>query len=132
MFERMNHQFILPVIPAFLALFSCLAMAETSPAQTGVEGVITMSPTHGGPIKQGEPDSKPMPNTAFVVRQGDQTIASFETDAQGRFKIPLAPGHYEIVPKDQTRKFPRIGPFPVDVAAGEMKTVRWDCDSGLR
>lgn len=125
------------MIPAFLSLFSCLASAEPSPttspkAETGLAGVITIGPIHGGPSNRGEPDSKPLSNTAFVVRQEDRTVAEFRTDEQGRFRVLLAPGHYNLGAKDQTNRFGAHGPYPVEVIAGEMKQIHWDCDSGLR
>ena len=133
----MNRFYALPLIPLFLALFSCVVSAETSPtpspkSETGLEGVITISPTHGGPIRQGEPESKPLPRTAFIVKQGDRIVATFETDEAGRFRIPLAPGNYNVLAADQKQKFGNYGPFPVEVTAGKMTQARWDCDSGLR
>ena len=133
----MNRLYALPMLPVFFALLSCVASAEPSPtpslkSETGLEGVITTSPIHGGPIKQGEPESKPLPHMAFVVKQDDRTVAEFETDEQGRFRIPLAPGHYNVAAKDQRHKFGNYGPFPVEVTAGKMTQAHWDCDSGLR
>lgn len=133
----MSRLYVLPLIPVFFALFTCVASADASPtpsprSETGLEGVITISPTHGGPMRQGEPESKPLPHKAFVVKQDDRTVAEFETDEQGRFRISLAPGHYSVAAKDQTQKFNRCGPFPVEVTAGKVTQARWDCDSGLR
>ncbi len=68
----------------------------------------------------------------FVVKQDDRTVAKFETDDQGRFQIPLAPGHYTVAAADPKLKFGNYGPFPVEVTAGKMTKAQWDCDSGLR
>lgn len=125
----------LPLIPFCLALCACVVAADTSPApkpKTGIEGVITISPTHGGPIRQGEPDSKPLPATAFVVEKDGKEVASFETDGAGRFSVSLPPGKYQVLGRDQKHKFGGRGPFSVEVLADKMTTVRWDCDSGLR
>jgi hypothetical protein len=54
-----------------------------------LEGSISLHGISGGPVKQGVPDSKPLANTTFVVKQGDLTITSFTTDDQGRFRISL-------------------------------------------
>ena len=91
-----------------------------------------MGPIHGGPSRQGEPDSKPLANTEFVVVKENSTVASFKTDDQGRFKISLPSGHYTISRKDYKAKIGGYGPFEVDVAAGQIKTVHWSCDSGIR
>ena len=60
----------------FLALFSCVLLAETPSTPkaepgTGLEGVIMAGPIQGGPTRQGVPDSRPLPNTEFVVTKGE-------------------------------------------------------------
>ena len=119
------------VILVLLVVFSCFAMAETQP-ETGLEGVISISPIHGGPARIGVPNSRPLANTAFVVKKGDDTVASFTTDDQGRFKISLPPGHYSMSMKEGTRGIGRHGSFEADVTAGQIKQVQWTCDSGMR
>ncbi len=112
-----------------------LAGAQSSPppvSGTGIEGLILISPIQGGPTRQGAPDSKPLPKTAFVVQQGARSVASFETDEQGRFRVLLPPGHYTISKKDGKSGVGSFGPFEVDVTAGQMKSVQWNCDSGIR
>jgi len=133
----MNRLYVVLMIPVCVALLSCVVFAEppSSPSpksETGLEGVITTSPTHGGPIKEGEPESKPLPNMAFVVKEGDRTVATFETDEQGHFRVALPAGHYNVVAADERHKFGNYGPFPVEVVAGKMTQANWDCDSGLR
>ncbi len=135
----MTHHHALPFIPVVLAVLACLASAETSPSPspspspgTGLEGVITLSPTHGGPIRQGEPESKPMAKGEFVVRDGDRIVASFVTDEEGRFHVALPPGKYSVGAKEPRHKFGGYGPFPAEITAGKMTQVHWDCDTGLR
>lgn len=133
----MRNLHALALLLIFLSVSVCLVVAETSPspgssAGTGIEGVITISPIQGGPIRQGVPDSKPLPNMAFVVRKGTEDVAAFETDAQGRFHVALPPGKYQVLARDQKHKFGGWGPFPVEVAAGKMTQKNFDCDSGLR
>lgn len=94
--------------------------------------MITISPTHGGPIRQGEDSSRPMPNENFVVRKGTEEVARFTTDAEGRFQVALAPGDYVVLARDQQHKFGGWGPFPVKVEAGKMTKKNFDCDSGMR
>ena len=130
---------ICPVIISVvsLVLFSCVVFAESpSPPkqdpETGVEGVISVSPIHGGPSRQGVSDSRPLANAEFLVAKEHSTVTSFQTDDQGRFKISLLPGHYTISKKDWTAHLGSYGPFEVDVVAGQMKRVQWDCDTGIR
>jgi len=103
-----------------------------SGSETGIEGVITISPTKAGPVRADAPSSQPLANTAFVVENQKDEVASFATDEQGRFRLPLAPGHYKVSLKGRTTSIGRYGPFEVDVVAGKMTKVQWQCDSGLR
>jgi len=100
--------------------------------ETGIEGVIIVSPAHGGAVRVGEQSSKPLANVPFVVANDKGTIAEFTTDEQGRFKIRLSPGHYTVVRKGAQKGIGRFGPFIVDVSAGQITKVEWRCDSGMR
>jgi Prealbumin-like fold domain len=127
----------LRIIPALLVLFSCFSSAETQPAPapetgTGLEGVITVSPIRGGPSRAGLPDSGPLANVAFVVENESGTVASFTTDDQGQFRISLAPGRYTVSRKGGKGGIGKFGPFEVDVVAGKMTSVQWNCDTGIR
>ena len=134
----MRNLHALALLPLFLSFLCCVASAESptpSPkasAGTGIEGVITRSPIHGGPIHQGEDSSAPMPNTVFIVRQGTAEVARFTTDADGKFRVALPPGKYEVLVGDQKRKFGGWGPFPVEVVSGKMTRKNFDCDTGMR
>lgn len=99
--------------------------------ETGVDGIISISPARPGPLHQGEVAEAPVPNMTFVVKKGTEKVTTFTTDAKGHFHIILLPGHYTV-----TREAPQAGighwQFEVDVAAGQMATVRWTADSGMR
>jgi hypothetical protein len=119
-----------------LGLVSRLILAEASPKpktapDTGIEGVISVGPVRGGPSRQGVPDSAPLANTTFIVKSENGTVTSFETDGQGRFRIPLPSGHYIVSKKDWRAGIGNYS-FEVDVVAGHMKTVQWSCDTGIR
>lgn len=102
-----------------------------SGSETGIEGVITIDPTRPGPVRVDAPSS-PLGNTAFVVESQKGEITSFTTDDHGRFRMPLAAGHYKVSLKGKARGVGRFGPFEVDVVAGQMTQVQWRCDSGIR
>jgi hypothetical protein len=113
-------------------LFPIIAMAETSPsANTGIEGVIFVSPSHGGPIRLGVPNTAPVANVAFVVQKGDQTVTSFTTDGEGRFQVCLPPGHYTVSRSNSSGRIGRWR-FEADVVAGQVAKVQWTADSGMR
>ena len=106
--------------------------AQTSPIATGIEGIISIGPTHGGPIRAGESASAPLANFDFVVASAVGEVAAFTTDGAGHFRIPLAPGRYSIKAKKPKGRFPRCGPFEVEVTAEGFNKVTWECDTGMR
>ena len=120
-----------------LLFMSCFSAAQTQPTTTpesgtGIEGVITVSPIHGGPSRIGIPDSKPLTNAPFIVENEKGAVASFVTDDQGHFRISLPPGHYTVSMKNRKGGIGRYGPFDVDVVAGQVTKVEWHCDTGMR
>jgi hypothetical protein len=116
-----------------VVLAVCASSGQTpSAGESGIEGIITISPSQPGPTRIDAPGSKPLANTAFVVKNQKGEVTSFITDDQGQFRIPLAPGHYNISIKGRKSTIGRFGPFEVDVASGKMTKVQWECDSGIR
>src|SRR6266446_5724255 len=101
-----------------------------SESATGLEGVITISPIQPGPTREGVPSSAPLANATFEVANEKGMLISFTTDAQGHFQISLVPGHYTISQRGKTG-IRRCGPYDVDVTAGKMATVEWECDTGM-
>lgn len=133
----MRKLYSLSIFVGLLTLFSRFVLAEipSTPKpepETGLEGVIWVGPIQGGPSRQGVPDSRPLANIEFLVEKENSTVASFKTDDQGRFRISLASGHYTISRKDGKAAVGSYGPFEVDVAAGQIKRVQWNCDTGIR
>ena len=126
----------LPKVSAVLVLFAM--SAAFSPSQfygvpeSGIEGVITISPARPGPIRAHEPASVPLANTTFIAENNDGEVASFTTDNHGQFRVSLPPGHYKVSLKARKSTIGRFGPFEVDVGSGKMTKVQWECDSGIR
>jgi carboxypeptidase family protein len=125
---------IFQMILGFLVMAVGVSTGQTpSGAETGIEGVITFSPTQPGPIRVGAPGSKPLPNATFVAEnEKGAEVASFTTDEQGQFRVPLPPGHYTVFKKGKKGGPGHYGPFDVDVVAGQMTKVQWECDTGIR
>ncbi len=107
------------------------ALSEAEP-KSGVEGTLTMSPAQPGPTREGVPDSAPYSDATLVVEGQGKVVCTLKTDAQGKFRIPLAAGHYKVSVKGHKRGIGGCGPFELEVVAGEMKQVQWECDTGLR
>jgi hypothetical protein len=69
----------------------------------------------------------------MVMREGEKAATvSFTTDEGGRFRVSLPPGRYHVVAEGPRRRIGHFGPFEVEVVAGKMTKVNWECDSGMR
>jgi hypothetical protein len=111
----------------------CASTGQTlSAEESGIEGVIAISPANPGPIRADAAASMPLANATFAVEKNNREVTSFTTDDQGRFRISLPPGHYKISMKGKKSSIGRFGPFETDVAPGKMTNVKWECDSGIR
>lgn len=109
-----------------------MAQTPAGTGETGFEGQILSSPTHGGPIRRDSPDSAPLPEMEFIVRRGEETVATFKTDRDGKFRVSVPPGHYTVSRANWSGRIGRYGPFAVDVTAGQFSKVQWVCDTGMR
>ena len=116
-----------------IAMAVCAAAGQTpSAGESGIEGVITISPANPGPIRADALGSVPLANATFVVEKNNGEVTSFITDDKGRFRVSLPPGHYKISLKGRKTTIGRFGPFEADVVSGKMTKVQWECDSGIR
>jgi hypothetical protein len=123
----------IPVTLTFCIMCAGVSSGQTqSASESGIEGVISISPTKAGPIRADSPSSRPLANTAFVVENQTGNAASFTTDENGHFRMPLPPGHYKVSLKERRSSIGRYGPFEIDVVAGQITKVEWQCDSGIR
>src|SRR3954452_1893837 len=97
----MTHRFWRVVAAALITVFPVLAMAETpTPGASGIEGIISVSPSRPGPIRKDQPSAAPARNVEFVVRKEEARVTSFTTDAEGRFRIAIPAGHYTVLRED--------------------------------
>jgi hypothetical protein len=132
----MNGKQIVVTVLMVPGLFSFFAAAEPASnggsSGSGIEGVISISPAMPGPAREGMPESQPLANVTWVVQNEKGMVASFTTNAEGRFHVSLPPGHYTVSRNQQVGRIGHFGPFTVDVSAGKMTSVEWKCDSGMR
>ncbi len=117
---------------ASLSLAAC-GLRPSAPANTGVEGVMTIGPTC--PVQRID---QPCPDRPFAgevsVRDGSGSeVADVHADAAGHFRVDLAPGTYQLVPVSPHPGVPPSGkPQSVIVVAGAYTHVTLQYDSGIR
>jgi hypothetical protein len=114
-----------------MAVFTSAGQTRSG-GESGIEGIITISPSRPGPARVDAPGSVPLANATFVVENKDGEVASFTTDDKGHFRTALPPGHYKVSLSGRKTSIGRFGPFEADVALGKMTNVQWECDSGIR
>jgi hypothetical protein len=114
-----------------MAVYVCTGQTP-SVGESGIEGVITITPANPGPTRIGAAASVPLARSTFAVEKDNSEVTSFNTDDQGRFRVSLPPGHYKIFLKGRKSSIGHFGPFETDVAPGKMTNVQWECDSGIR
>jgi hypothetical protein len=115
-----------------LIVMAVCASAGQSGGESGIEGIITISPARPGPVRVDEAGSVPLAKATFAVEDKDGEVASFTTDDKGHFRSALPPGHYKVSLTGRKSSIGRFGPFEADVVQGKMTNVQWNCDSGIR
>ena len=114
-----------------ILLATCSMQQPTTPTDSGVEGQVLIGPLC--PVVQvgQECPDQPYQATLTVNNSNGDEIAQVQTDEEGRFKIPLAPGEYILHPES-----PNAMPFAADqaftVEAGKFTQIKVQYDSGIR
>ncbi len=110
----------------------CVSTGQTpSGGESGIDGIITINPAKPGPTRIGA-GSAPLANVTFAIETDSREVGSFTTNDKGHFRMALPPGHYKVSLKGRKTSIGHFGPFEVDVVAGKMTNVQWECDSGMR
>ena len=123
----MKLQFITGVLILLLATCS----AEPASTTSGVEGQVFIGPAC--PVVQvgQECPDQPYQATLTVNNSNGREIVKVQTDAQGRFKIPLEPGEYILHPES-----PNVMPYASEqtftVVSGKFTQITVNYDSGIR
>jgi hypothetical protein len=78
------------------------------------------------------PDS-PLEADLEVQNASGRVVARSRSDAQGAYRIPLAPGDYTLVPLSPGEAgLPFASPLPLVITTGHWKKLDISYDSGIR
>lgn len=114
----------------FLLLTACTSVNPT-PTDSGVEGQVLIGPMC--PVVQvgQECPDQPYQATLTVNSPTGERIVQVQTESDGTFKIPLAPGEYILHPESPNRMpFAQEQPFTVETGRFTPLIVQYD--SGIR
>lgn len=117
-----------------LTLASCAPAAEGRRPASGVAGRVLLGPQC--PVEQvGSPcPDKPVAAEVQVFEPGsDEVVTSRDSGEDGRFRIDLEPGSYELLPVvSDAGGLPYGKRVQVTVESGEYARVTLSLDSGIR
>ncbi len=111
---------------------ACVPMPAPAATDSGIYGQVTVGPTC--PVQQVNnpcPD-KPYQATLTVLTTTDHSkVIQFQTDANGNFRVALAPGEYILHP-ESPNFLPRGRDQNFTVSPHEFVQVNVSYDSGIR
>lgn len=120
-----------------IATLSCLMAIganayAASATLSGVKGRITLSPTCGGPPREGEDCQAPYAQVEIrLLNEAGSVIGQTRTSSQGLFQMAAAAGRYQlqVMPAEKITRCPLVA---VQISADSWASVTLDCDSGMR
>lgn len=124
---------IILLAPFVLLTAACGALSTPTPTDSGITGQALVGPVCPVMIEGQDCSDQPYQATITVNNLDGREIARFQTDEQGNFNVPLAPGEYVLHPETPNKQ-----PFPFGekqrftVLPGEYTRLIVLYDSGIR
>jgi hypothetical protein len=118
---------------AILVLSLLAACAPKAPADTGIQGRVTVGPMCPV-VRPGQdcPD-QPYQTVLTVLTESGSVVMRFRTDEDGRFRALLAPGAYVMHPETPEGAFlPHAPEQTFTVTEGQFTEINVVYDSGIR
>ena len=121
------------LIPFVVFMVACGLFAKPIFSDSGIAGKALIGPMCPVMIEGQECPDQPYQATMMVRSPEGRKIVQFQTDAQGNFHVPLAPGEYILHPESpEGVPFPFAGDQPFVVLLGEFTRIIVLYDSGIR
>ena len=106
--------------------------AAASGGSSGVQGAVTLSPTCGGPQREGVACNAPYADVELRLLASDgAAVASTRTSATGHYLMAAPAGRYRVQVMTPVR-ITRCPSPDVLVVAKQTSVVDIECDSGMR
>ncbi len=111
---------------------------DTLDAHSGIQGRALLGPICPGPQQAGglratQCADQPYQAKFKILDEQENEIATFQTGEDGRYKVALDPGTYELVPQTNPQEiFPRASSQSVTVLDGEYIEITIIFDTGIR
>lgn len=116
-----------------LLVTACAAMATPTPTDSGITGQALIGPVCPVEIEGQDCSDRPYQATLTVNSLEGKKIVQFQTDEQGNFRVPLAPGEYILHPETpQGQPLPFAEEQRFTVLPGEFTELIVLYDSGIR
>lgn len=97
---------------------------------SGIEGRVIIRPAR--PVeRRGVTNQRPYQAKITLLDPAGREVAAVESDAEGRFRLPLPPGSYVLRP-ESPGPYPRAAEQRVVVRRNAMTQVEIVYDSGMR
>jgi hypothetical protein len=103
---------------------------------SGIEGTVLLGPTC--PVERIPPDPNCAPkpyhtNLLVTSNDGSHIIARFNSDDNGKYKVDVPPGDYQILSADSNKLYPRCASDTfIKVLDGKYTSASVSCDTGIR
>lgn len=119
--------------PIVLLLLSCSLLEKPIPTDSGITGKVLVGPMCPVMIEGQDCPDQPYQATITVNSLEGRRIVQFQTDEEGNFNIPLAPGEYILHPETpQGVPYPFADEQRFTVTPGEFTRLVVSYDSGIR
>jgi hypothetical protein len=117
----------------FAGLIACGGGAAAPATDSGIDGVVLIGPTC--PVEQVGQDCEDKPyagSIKIIDASSGEVVATAHSDADGKFRVALAPGSYRLEPAAASGGLPYGKPIDVVVRPHTYEVVTVSFDSGIR
>lgn len=129
----MKIKYVMLLLIVFSAVIHCSNRPKTEEMSSGITGQVLLGPMTAVVRSDKIVPDKPYQAKIKILNEKREFVTEFETDEEGKFRIPLAPGTYIISP---VAPKPNLPPRPeektVTVEEGKYLETKVLFDTGIR